>query len=117
MRDPAWQQAFLTRPLAERIEIARAMRRESMRQQQGVTESIGDLDAPACRALLHRAGASVLLHGHTHRPAVHDLGQGLSRQVLSDWDLDDAAAPRAEVLRLSPAGSLRRMAPDAACAA
>jgi len=117
VRDPAWQQAFLTRPLAERIEIARAMRRESMRQQQGVTESIGDLDAPACRALLHRAGASVLLHGHTHRPAVHDLGQGLSRQVLSDWDLDDAAAPRAEVLRLSPAGSLRRMAPDAACAA
>ena len=43
-------------------------------------------------------------------------GVGIKKE-LSDWDLDDAAAPRAEVLRLSPAGSLRRMAPDAACAA
>jgi UDP-2,3-diacylglucosamine hydrolase len=30
--------------------IARAMRRESMRQQQGGTESAGDLDPEACRA-------------------------------------------------------------------
>lgn len=117
VRDPAWQQAFLARPLAERVEIARAMRRESMRQQQGATESIGDLDREACRALLQRADAQVLLHGHTHRPAAHDLGDGLSREVLSDWDLDDAAAPRAEVLRLSPDGSLQRITPETACAA
>ena len=117
VRDPAWQQAFLARPLAERIEIARAMRRESMRQQQGATESIGDLDPEACRTLLRRADASTLLHGHTHRPAVHELGDGLSRQVLSDWDLDDPATPRAEVLRLSNDGSLRRITPEAACVA
>jgi UDP-2,3-diacylglucosamine hydrolase len=117
VRDPAWQQAFLARPLAERIEIARAMRRESMRQQLGATESVGDLDAEACRTLLRRAGASVLLHGHTHRPAMHDLGDGLSRQVLSDWDLDAPDHPRAEVLRLSHDGSLRRLTPEAACTA
>lgn len=117
VRSPSWQQAFLARPLAERIEIARAMRRESMRQQQAATESVGDLDAEACRILLRRAGASVLLHGHTHRPAMHDLGAGLSRQVLSDWDLDDVDNPRAEVLRLSDDGSLRRITPEAACAA
>ena len=93
------------------------MRRESMRLQQGGTESAGDLDPEACRDLLRQAGAETLIHGHTHRPALHDLGGGWSRQVLSDWDLDDGAAPRAEVLRLTPDGRLQRLSPAAACAA
>jgi UDP-2,3-diacylglucosamine hydrolase len=117
VRSKAWQRAFLARPLAERLEQARAMRRESMRLQQGGTESAGDLDPEACRDLLRQAGAETLIHGHTHRPALHDLGGGWSRQVLSDWDLDDGAAPRAEVLRLTPDGRLQRLSPAAACAA
>ena len=40
---------------------------------------------------------AVLLHGHTHKPAVHDLGDGLSRWVLSDWHAD-SQPPRLEVL-------------------
>lgn len=117
VRGAAWQRAFLSRPLAERLQMARAMRRESMRLQQGETESAGDLDAEACRDLLRQAGAQTLIHGHTHRPARHDLGSGWSRLVLSDWDLDDQAAPRAEVLRLTPDGRLQRLSPAAACAA
>lgn len=117
VRDPSWQRAFLARPLAERLELARAMRQESMRLQQGATESVGDLDAEACRHLLRRAGATLMLHGHTHRPATHDLGDGLRRLVLSDWELDDLAAPRAEVLRLSADGRLQRLSPDDACRA
>jgi len=117
VRSAPWQQAFLSRPLAERIEQARAMRRESMRLQQGGTESAGDLDPEACRQLLRRARAGTLIHGHTHRPATHELGDGLSREVLSDWDLDDESAPRAEVLRLTPDGRLQRLSPAAACAA
>ena len=42
-----------------------------------------------------------------HRPAEHDLGHGLRRVVLSDWDLDDAAHQRAEVLRLTRDGFRR----------
>ncbi len=115
VRGSAWQQAFLAKPLDERIELARAMRRESTLQQQFDRQTGGDLDADACRQLLHEVGSTTLLHGHTHRPAVHDLGGGMTRHVLSDWDLDDETAPRAEVLRLSADGSLQRLSPDQAC--
>jgi UDP-2,3-diacylglucosamine hydrolase len=59
----------------------------------------------------------MLLHGHTHRPAQHDLGDGSSRVVLSDWDLDDPSTPRADVLRLRADGSLQRLSPELACTA
>jgi hypothetical protein len=67
-----------------------------------------------------------MVHGHTHRPWQQALAPGFKRHVLSDWDLDDAAAPRAEVLRLtrdgfaaraSQPGSLRIAAHDAGPAA
>ena len=114
VRDPGWQQAFLAQPLETRIEVARAMRRES-RMQRVAVESAGDLDPSACRDLLHETGAPVLLHGHTHRPADHDLGGGLRRVVLSDWDLDDQDAPRAQVMRLYADGRLQRLSPEQAC--
>lgn len=118
VRSPAWQQAFLARPLDERLALAREMRRQSRARQTSMqTEGGGDLDAAACRELLDLAGADTLLHGHTHRPGRHDLGDGRSRVVLSDWDLDDTLSPRAEVLRLSADGSLQRLAPSEACRA
>ena len=48
-----------------------------------------------------------MVHGHTHQPAVHDLGHGRSRVVLSDWDAG-ATPQRLEVLRLD-AGGLQRI--------
>ena len=55
------------------------------------------------------AGADRLIHGHTHRPGDERLGPGLSRHVLSDWDLDGQHGPaRAEVLRLDARGLHRR---------
>ena len=105
VRSAAWQQNFLARPLAERQLIARELRQQSQqqhaqRQQSGVP--FIDLDRDASRAWLQAANAPVLIHGHTHQPALHDLGDGLQRIVLSDWDADpEAAHPRAEVLRLS----------------
>ena len=116
VRNPAWQQAFLSRPLPERIETARAMRQESRRQQAAV-ESTGDLDAETCAHWLDRAGSSTLLHGHTHRPGQHDLGEGRVRMVLSDWDLDAASPARADVLRLTADGRVHRLIPAAACEA
>ncbi|MBS0598033.1 MAG: UDP-2,3-diacylglucosamine diphosphatase, partial [Proteobacteria bacterium] len=49
-----------------------------------------------------------LIHGHTHLPADHVLAPGLSRHVLTDWDLQ-ATPPRAGVLRLTDQG-LQRLA-------
>ena len=115
VRCAAWQQNFLSRPLADRQLMARELRQQSQ-QQQVQRKASGapfiDLDPGATRAWLQAANAPLLIHGHTHQPALHDLGDGLQRIVLSDWDADpNATAPRAEVLRLSagPSGGLERI--------
>lgn len=106
VRSPAWQRSFLARPLTERQAIARGLREQSeARKRSGAPYA--DVDSNAAREQLEAANAQILIHGHTHRPAVHDLGHGYSRVVLSDWDAA-AAVPRAEVLRLTAAG-LRRI--------
>lgn len=109
VRSADWQQAFLAKPLAERQTIARGLRQQSEeRKKSGV--AYADVCAKAARQQLLEANATVLIHGHTHKPATHDLGGGLQRVVLSDWDAT-ATPPRAEVLRLSAQG-LRRIALD-----
>ncbi|MEO6016647.1 MAG: UDP-2,3-diacylglucosamine diphosphatase [Polaromonas sp.] len=107
VRSRKWQQDFLAKPLAERQAIAAALRTQSeARKQTGVVYA--DVDTDGARSWLRAADASVMIHGHTHKPAAHDLGDGLGRVVLSDWDLA-AQPPRAEVLRLSASG-LQRLA-------
>jgi UDP-2,3-diacylglucosamine hydrolase len=105
VRNAAWQQTFLAQPLAERQLIARELRQQSQQQhlqRKQAGAPFIDLDRGATRAWLLAANAPLLIHGHTHQPALHDLGDGLQRIVLSDWDADPQAAhPRAEVLRLS----------------
>lgn len=111
VRSPGWQSTFLTKPLAERQAIARHIREQSQARQQGSHESgqdYADVDSAAARQWLQAAGAASLIHGHTHRPATHDLGGGLARIVLSDWDAQ-ARPPRADALRLSASG-LQRIA-------
>lgn len=117
VREPAWQQAVLSRTLAERRKIAREIRQHGTRNATGNPGDYADLDTEAARQWLAAAGATCLIHGHTHRPADHDLGPAgaspdavdgcLRRVVLSDWDAA-ATPPRAQVLRLS-AGGLRRI--------
>ncbi|MDQ3060857.1 MAG: UDP-2,3-diacylglucosamine diphosphatase [Pseudomonadota bacterium] len=107
VRSPVWQSAFLAKPLAQRQAIARHMREQSQAHQQG-GQDYADVDRAAARQWLQAAGAATLIHGHTHKPAAHDLGDGLSRLVLSDWDAQ-APTPRADALRLSAAG-LQRIA-------
>jgi UDP-2,3-diacylglucosamine hydrolase len=102
VRTEAWQQAFLAQPLAQRRQIARGLRQQSEeRKRSGV--DYADVDASLARQWLQQAQATELIHGHTHKPADHELGAGLRRRVLSDWDLH-ARPPRAEVLRLQQSG-------------
>lgn len=107
-RSAEWQQRFLSQPLAVRREQARGIREQSEARKQAGDATYADLDAPATQAWLRAARAHTLVHGHTHRPAVHALGTGLQRVVLSDWDAA-AYPPRAEVLRLSPGRGLERL--------
>ncbi len=106
VRSRAWQDAFLAQPLAQRRELARAMRSESEARKQLPSMVWADVDAGAARAWLQQAQAHTLVHGHTHRPGEHALGDGLRRIVLSDWDLA-AQPPRAQRLVLSAAGAQR----------
>ena len=107
VRSSDWQADFLSKPLAQRRAIARGLRDQSeARKHTGV--AYADVDSAAARDWLQRAQAATLIHGHTHKPADHDLGWGMRRVVLSDWDAA-ATPPRAEVLRLT-AGGLQRLA-------
>jgi len=106
-RSPAWQQQILAQPLAQRRQLAGAMRSQSeaRRMREVIT---ADVDTQAALAWLQQAQAPTLIHGHTHRPARHALDAGHERLVLSDWDTDLKPA-RAEVLRIDAAG-LQRIA-------
>jgi UDP-2,3-diacylglucosamine hydrolase len=107
VRTPQWQERFLAQPLAERQAVARGLRDASEARKRAASD-YADVDAPAARGWLTAAQAAVLIHGHTHKPASHDLGPGLQRVVLSDWDA--AAQPaRLQVLRLD-ANGLSRLA-------
>ena len=108
-RTPAWQTEFLARPLAERLALAQAMRAQSEAHNQSVAY-FADADAAMTRDWLQQSSATLLVHGHTHRPADHAV-HGLPharRQVLSDWHIE-AQAPRAQVLRLFADGRSERL--------
>lgn len=111
VRTPTWQRDFLAKSLAERQTIAHALRQQSQQHQAQRRQSgadVADVDSHAARQWLQAANARTLIHGHTHRPAMHDLGHGLARVVLSDWDAQEAV-PRADALRLRATG-LKRIA-------
>src|SRR4030095_2103562 len=106
VRTEAWKSAVLAQPLADRRALARSVRARSEDRRNDPDQVWADVDAEAARDWLRQAGAATLIHGHTHRPATHALGDGLQRIVLSDWDLG-AHPPRAQLLCLSSAGARR----------
>jgi UDP-2,3-diacylglucosamine hydrolase len=114
VRDPAWQQAVLARPLAERRALAQNARHASEARKHGSDmNDWADVDAAAAASWLSLAGTDVMIHGHTHRPGSGPIGSHNTRHVLTDWDLDDSSAPRAEVMRLSADGFARLPWPPA----
>ena len=85
---PAWQAGFLAQPLAARREFARAARAESAAATAGKAEEIMDVAPDEVRRVMAAAGVRRLVHGHTHRPAVHELdqdGSAARRIVLGAW--------------------------------
>ena len=87
-RDPAWQRGMLAKPLVERRAIARSARDESALQNSMKADSIMDVNAGAVADVMRRHGVRRLIHGHTHRPAVHGFeldGAPAQRIVLGDW--------------------------------
>jgi UDP-2,3-diacylglucosamine hydrolase len=88
VRDPAWQHGFLARPLAERRQFAARARDASRAHTAHSDMAIMDVNQQAVEGALRRAGVARMIHGHTHRPAIHDFtldGMPARRMVLGDW--------------------------------
>lgn len=88
LRDPGWQQDFLGKTLEERRRIAAELRQLSQSEMAAKAEAIMDVNEDTVRDSMRRFGVSNLLHGHTHRPAIHRFeidGKPAQRIVLNDW--------------------------------
>ena len=98
-RNPAWQQDFLARTPQERLQIALQARDASAEYKGNVEMSIMDVNPGEVISALERNNVLRMIHGHTHRPATHELevnGQAAQRIVLGDW------YTQGSVLRVEP---------------
>lgn len=82
------QRAFLSLPIAARAEQARELGQRSRVATRGKSDAIMDVNDDAVAAMLSAHDASILVHGHTHRPALHEFdlaGSPARRYVLGEW--------------------------------
>ena len=96
VRQPQWQQQFLSLPLEQRQQIAASLRQESRTAQHNAAPEILDVNPDTVQLLFDTSQARIMIQGHTHRPACHHYlqnDQNLTRYVLPDWELE-AAIPR-----------------------
>ena len=88
VRTPEWQQQFLSQPLASRKQIIAGLRAENAAEKKLKSEAIMDVTVATVEARLRDHGYPRLIHGHTHRPALHEHtvdGKRCERWVLADW--------------------------------
>jgi UDP-2,3-diacylglucosamine hydrolase len=88
VRVPAWQRRFLGLPLSDRQMLANEVRAGSRAHIARVIPKIMDVNTAAVTAAFEAAGVRRMIHGHTHRPAVHDAlvgDQPVQRIVLGAW--------------------------------
>lgn len=90
VRHPDWQADMLAKPLEQRRMMAQMMRMQSAQGNSNKASNIMDVTPDEVERVMDAAGVSHLIHGHTHRPAVHDVtlssGNG-TRWVLGDWGM------------------------------
>jgi UDP-2,3-diacylglucosamine hydrolase len=106
-RTPEWQAMMLAKSVEERIAFVVQARKDSIERGESLSDEIMDVNQDAVTATLSEHGVDTMLHGHTHRPAVHkiDLGDRTARRiVLGDWFEQgsvvrwDENGPRLEVM-------------------
>ncbi len=99
VRSPQWRQTILAKSIEERTQIAREARAESRARTREKSDDIMDVNAQAVENAFRTHGVNRLIHGHTHRPAVHESivnDKAMTRIVLGDW------YDKASVLRITP---------------
>jgi UDP-2,3-diacylglucosamine hydrolase len=104
-RNRAAQTVFGTLPRAWRERIAGSIRADSATHKRMTAADIMDVNPGAIEQAFRQHGVTRMIHGHTHRPAVHDTvvdGRPCQRIVLADWH-----PGKCEVLRVDNAGVQR----------
>tara|TARA_B110000858_G_scaffold196728_1_gene256236 strand:- start:14441 stop:15169 length:729 start_codon:yes stop_codon:yes gene_type:complete len=89
VRQESWQADFLGKTLLERRAFAEQARKQSQQATSAKANSIMDVNAAAVKQRLIESGQTLMIHGHTHRPKIHDLALNdmtARRVVLGDWD-------------------------------
>jgi len=91
VRNPQWQQGLLEKPLADRREFAKSLRETSREKGAQKSMEIQDVVAADVNAVFKETGCRLLIHGHTHRPQIHNVEMDGSsekyyRIVLGDWE-------------------------------
>lgn len=88
VRNSLLQWCFLRLPLRFRQHISDQIKAKSKAKKRGKTIAIMDVNQQAVAQVMSDHQISIMIHGHTHRPAIHDLqinGQNAHRIVLGDW--------------------------------
>ncbi len=89
LRNVDVQKDLLSKSIEERSVIAKSARKESQANNREKAEDIMDVTTDEVSRVMQENGVNLLIHGHTHRPAIHDLdidGKFSQRIVLGDWD-------------------------------
>ena len=87
VRAADWQNAFLAKPLNQRRQIAAGLRADSADAMLQKSEAIMDVNADAVTQCFAEQAVDTIIHGHTHRPALHRYGPR-QRIVLGDLNPD-----------------------------
>ena len=88
VRDATWQQRFLRLPLNARALLAGEARAGSRAHTARTTPYLMDVNSEAVAAAYRATGVRRIIHGHTHRPGVHEMlldGTPTTRLVLGAW--------------------------------
>ncbi|QCU90375.1 UDP-2,3-diacylglucosamine diphosphatase [Thiomicrorhabdus sediminis] len=107
-RKPWVQWLFLKLSRHQRLKIGLSMRQSSQQHSQNKNQSIMDVNPEAVQSLFtDYAPTCFMLHGHTHRPAVHQHNLNHAdkkRYVLGDWRLNGKKQVDAEIIKLDASG-------------
>lgn len=99
VRNPAWQAQILSLPLPQRRALASQLRETSRHAHADKPAEITDVNQEAVEQLLRNHGVQHLIHGHTHRPAIHTWHldrQAVRRAVLGAWQEQQGSVLRCD---------------------
>jgi len=91
---PEWQNNVLSKPLILRILYARWYRLRSFFHKRKKSQDIMDVNQNTVTEVMEHYQTKRLIHGHTHRPAIHELkvnNMDAQRFVLAEWKKEDAS--------------------------